>query len=380
MLEFNPITGQFEYIPIGILDARYVNITGDAMTGLLEVNPTVIANATAIGSVLNFNGNSPISSLTGLYIEIDKNGSGNVTDIYGVTSYAQIAGGGLVGALYGFWMQGGTAIATTITNVYGNYIAPSTTMFGGVITNNYGIYIDDQTVGSTLNYAIYTNIGLIRFGDDVTVAKGFIVNENGDAAGDFRVESDTEANMVFLDASSDFIQFGGTTNSIQISKGGSLTLNGTGAIHLPHMMQSDTTDQAIANVANAQVITFDTDNHHENITRTSSSRFTATKKGSYLITFSGIAQGTATKRLEFWLRVNGNDIANSNTAYVFKGTAQGAVIACSFIEHLEVNDYFEFWTWGDDVTCKWDATAAGTSPTRPAIPSIIMTCNYVSGD
>ena len=30
---------------------------------------------------------------------------------------------------------------------------------------------------------------------------------------------------------------------------------------MPHLMQSDSTDQAIANINNAQVITFDTDVH-----------------------------------------------------------------------------------------------------------------------
>jgi hypothetical protein len=47
---------------------------------------------------------------------------------------------------------------------------------------------------------------------------------------------------------------------------------------------------------------------------------------------------------------------------------------------MSLGDTFEFWTWGDDVSCKWDAIAAGTNPTRPAIPSIIITANYVGLD
>jgi hypothetical protein len=175
-------------------------------------------------------------------------------------------------------------------------------------------------------------------------------------------------------------RFGDGTNYTNITAAGLMSFVGTAGVELPHLMQSDSTDQAIANVANAQVITFDTDVHHKNITRTSSSRFTITKRGSYLITFSGVAVGTTGKRLEFWLRINDVDVASSNTPYMFKGTATSAVVACSFIQYFAANDYFEFWTWGDDVTCKWDATAAAGSPTRPAIPSIIMTCNYVSDD
>lgn len=158
-----------------------------------------------------------------------------------------------------------------------------------------------------------------------------------------------------------------------------ITSNSLEAI-VPHLMQFDSTDQAIANVNNAQVITFDTDVHHHNITRTSASRFTIVYEGSYLIAFSGVAVGTTSKRLEVWLRVNGDDVANSNTPYTFKGTATIGIVAVTFIQHFNAGDYFEFWTWGDDVSCKWDATAAGSSPTRPAIPSIIITCNYLAID
>lgn len=170
-----------------------------------------------------------------------------------------------------------------------------------------------------------------------------------------------------------------------------LVIDGAGvtvpdALRLPHMMQSDSTDQVIANTTLAQVITFDTDIHHQGITRTSSSRFTITKRGSYLIAFSGVALcGTAGKRIEVWLRVNGSDVAASNTVYTFKSANANTVIAVTFLEHFNPGDYFEFWTWGDDGGAKWDATAAqvadpGVTPARPACPSIIMTCNYVSED
>lgn len=170
-----------------------------------------------------------------------------------------------------------------------------------------------------------------------------------------------------------------------------LVIDGAGvtvpdALRLPHMMQSDSTDQAIVATTAAQVITFDTDVHHKDITRTSSSRFTIVKRGSYLITFSGVALcSTAGKRIEVWLRINGADVAGSNTIYTFKSANANTVIAVSFLEHFGPDDYFEFWTWGDDTGAKWDATAAqaanpGVTPARPACPSIIMTCNYVSED
>ncbi|MDD5540638.1 MAG: hypothetical protein PHG61_08105, partial [Candidatus Marinimicrobia bacterium] len=43
---------------------------------------------------------------------------------------------------------------------------------GGSITNKYGIYIENVSGGTTLNHAIYTNAGTVRFGDDVVIADG----------------------------------------------------------------------------------------------------------------------------------------------------------------------------------------------------------------
>lgn len=53
------------------------------------------------------------------------------------------------------------------------------------------------------------------------------VNEAGAANGDLRAESDTEENMLLLDASADTLYLGGSTNGVQIAKGGDLTLLGT---------------------------------------------------------------------------------------------------------------------------------------------------------
>lgn len=54
-----------------------------------------------------------------------------------------------------------------------------------------------------------------------------VFNEAGSALLDLRAESDTEANMIFLDASADTLYLGGSTNGVKITKGGDLTLIGT---------------------------------------------------------------------------------------------------------------------------------------------------------
>lgn len=64
----------------------------------------------------------------------------------------------------------------------------------------------------------------------VDVNGGAVFNESGNASADFRVESDTEANMIFVDANADTdgaVYLGGSTNGVKISKGGNLLLIGT---------------------------------------------------------------------------------------------------------------------------------------------------------
>lgn len=57
----------------------------------------------------------------------------------------------------------------TITNLY-HFNVGDTQHTGGTITNEYGLYMEDVDNGSALNYAIYTNAGQIRFGDNVIIA------------------------------------------------------------------------------------------------------------------------------------------------------------------------------------------------------------------
>jgi hypothetical protein len=62
-----------------------------------------------------------------------------------------------------------------------------------------------------------------QFSDGGTV----IFNENGDPAADFRVEGDTQTNLIFVDASADQIYFGGTTpgaGTFTYSSGGGIQL------------------------------------------------------------------------------------------------------------------------------------------------------------
>lgn len=106
-------------------------------------------------------------------------------------------------------MSGGT-----VTNLYGINI-PTLSKSAGTLTNQYGIYLGNVDQGATLNYAIVTNAGNVVF------------NDGGDAATDFRVEGDTDANLLFTDASTDNIGIGTNTPAQKLDVVGNLRLTGT---------------------------------------------------------------------------------------------------------------------------------------------------------
>ena len=175
------------------------------------------------------------------------------------------------------------------------------------------------------------------------------------------------------------------TNNTQIADNGTISFNGTAGIVLPHLEQSDTTDQAIADITDEQVITFNTDVHHNLWTRTSSSRFTCTHESSYHIDISACMVGASGKQIVIWLKKNGTNVANTATYYTFKSTGNNAVVTVAFLQHFAVNDYFELWMWGDSTTNKLYtigavAENAGVTPAIPACPSIILTVNLAGKD
>lgn len=114
----------------------------------------------------------------------------------------------------------------------------------------------DATQLYSLDYAagdaglhIRSETGAIHKFASVADLPALIVNESGAAAGDLRAESDTEANMILLDASADLLYLGGSTNGVQIAKGGDITLTGT-AKYERHIQIPAMTTGAVANQPN----------------------------------------------------------------------------------------------------------------------------------
>ncbi len=138
----------------------------------------------------------------------------------------------------------------------------------------------------------------------------------------------------------------------------------------PHLCLLDTTTQTIGAAGTPQLVTFDTQVMASKIVKTSTSRFTVNEAGTYLVEVSAhVTAGVANKILDLWARVNGTDVANSNTKTTVVNNEVKA-LALSFTLTMTAGQYLELWMNGDDTSLNLIAYAAGTTPTRPVTPSI----------
>ncbi len=140
------------------------------------------ASNIAIDSRLTVSTNS--SGTTGLYSAITPtvtqtgSGSGAPTAIQAAVSATLVGGGSseLISLASVLSMDNGVAI----TNWYGlRVFNPINGGIPGVLTNSYGVYVEDQSIGTTLNYAIYTNIGKVSFIGSQSIASGASAVWNG---------------------------------------------------------------------------------------------------------------------------------------------------------------------------------------------------------
>ena len=168
------------------------------------------------------------------------------------------------------------------------------------------------------------------------------------------------------------------------SSGLARTASGLAIGHVPYALISDSTTQLIAVAANAQAITFNTNEELYDITHSTTSgtsRVVVNTAGKYLIFISAItsiASGAVPQNARIWFAVNGTYIPRSNTIVTMTSTSQKYTLAVSFIYTFNARDYLECYMSGAATTVQIEAQAEGTLPTRPACPSIILTMNFIS--
>jgi hypothetical protein len=111
------------------------------------------------------------------------------------------------------------------------------------------------------------------------------------------------------------------------------------------------------------------------------------KAGQYLVTFTLQVsnRSNAVQEFEVWAGFNGTDYPLSNTRFDLPARKSSDVfghvvpaVTGIFTVSDPDNDYLTIKWWASSTDVFLEHYAAGVTPTRPEIPSVIMTINFVS--
>lgn len=175
-----------------------------------------------------------------------------------------------------------------------------------------------------------------------------------------------------------FTQISSLLQNLAGTKGGYHLSFPCGAFH------SNDTQTAISTTT-AYLVTFDNTTFSNGVKLVDGTKFVVDRAGIYNLQFSVQLENADNQPndIDVWFRKNGTDIPDSNTRF---GLAPEKSALLSFFAtgtvnlfvQLNAGDYLELVWCTTSVDAKLHYSAAGTAPTRPAIPSVIATVTFVS--
>jgi hypothetical protein len=174
-------------------------------------------------------------------------------------------------------------------------------------------------------------------------------------------------------------------NQLRNALGELFSVDGGKYISFPYGAFQDSTDQVAVSTTVAYPVTFNTTDFSNGVTVASNSRITVANAGIWNLQFSIQLTNTtnASQDVDIWFRVNGTDVAASNSRFGFAprkgvGDPYHTIAAINYFVSLNANDYVEIVWRTTDTGVSIEHYPAGVSPTRPAIPSAIATMAFVS--
>jgi hypothetical protein len=146
----------------------------------------------------------------------------------------------------------------------------------------------------------------------------------------------------------------------------------------------DMTDQSLASITQAQPVQIGATADGNGVTVENGDEITFAHAGVYSLTFSiqiTNLSNTIQKAI-FWLKLNGNDYADSATELDLQprksaGTANHQVITINYVAEAAAGDAVQVFWSGTSTNLKVESLPAGTTPVSPAVPSIILTATQV---
>lgn len=133
------------------------------------------------------------------------------------------------------------------------------------------------------------------------------------------------------------------------------------------------------NLVTANSFTFNSPADGVGVTIVDDSKITVANAGTYNLQFSAQIEksDSGDDEIEIWLSKQGSDISWSNTRILMSGNKSKYVAAWNFVITMAANEYLQLKWYSADPAVRIYAEVAPTSPSRPAIPSIIATLTQV---
>jgi len=163
--------------------------------------------------------------------------------------------------------------------------------------------------------------------------------------------------------------------------------NGGAALQNPHALLMSDQDQESAGTTVANILTYNQPVITQGVEVRNSGEIWFDAPGQYLVTFSLQVsnRSNAVQEFEVWAAYNGTNYPLSNTRFDIPDRKDATTwahvvpaISGIFTVTNPSTEYLTIKWWASSTDVFLEHYAANTSPTRPAIPSVILTVNFVS--
>lgn len=141
----------------------------------------------------------------------------------------------------------------------------------------------------------------------------------------------------------------------------------------------DTTTQTNPIADTARAMTYNSTTIADGVQVVNQSQLKVFHAGNWNIQFSAQMDKTDSGEdiVDIWLRKNGVDVDHSNTRLTITGNNAKLVASWNWIITGLANDYYEIMWSSPDTAMRIYAESAQINPTRPGIPSVIVTVSQV---
>lgn len=183
--------------------------------------------------------------------------------------------------------------------------------------------------------------------------------------------------------------FGGTGGAGGGFAGGIRGFQLSNGILLPYAMLISSADQTNAGITSENLISYDAPSVSNGIRVVDNTKIYVPCAGQYLVVFSlqVTNRGNTAAEFEIWAKDTGTNFALSNTRFDIPSRKSSTIwshivpaVSGIFTVNDPINNYLQLAWWSDSLDVYLEHYAAGTSPTRPEIPSVILTINFVSAN